>query len=354
MNNQPSKVSFITPFRISLILVAVLAAVATVALLALYQPGRQSNQVATARPDGHVTICRVAKETPFAETTAYVAEADAEQIIKDTLSYPGPCAEYGGSGQIGAGKFTAYTQTDADKPHAVGMVFPTENLDSLPVDPPNEALWCADRDGNGNVDQRTECAGGYERMMPFGNIAQKSKDFHFNYLLLNWNPEGHVPEGVYDVPHFDVHFYVEPNENRLKIRAGDCPVLTHCDDYALGKKLPDAKYLPDSMKDLDSIEPAMGNHLLDPNNHEFHGQDFTHMFIYGVWDSEITFYEPMITVEWIKSIASGKEPSQCVDYPQPSAWKKAGWYATKYCMEYRENRDELTISLQNFVYRQAS
>src|SRR3954447_5500734 len=36
---------------------------------------------------------------------------------------------------------------------------------------------------------------------------------------------------------------------------------------------------------------AMGNHLADPTGPEFNGERFTHTFIYGSWDDEVTFYE---------------------------------------------------------------
>lgn len=40
------------------------------------------------------------------------------------------------------------------------------------------------------------------------SIPQKAKDLTaFDHLIVNWNPKGHVPEHVYDVPHFDFHFY---------------------------------------------------------------------------------------------------------------------------------------------------
>jgi hypothetical protein len=34
---------------------------------------------------------------------------------------------------------------------------------------------------------------------------------------LNWNPHGHIPPGVYDLPHFDFHFYIEPIEKIFAI-----------------------------------------------------------------------------------------------------------------------------------------
>jgi hypothetical protein len=34
---------------------------------------------------------------------------------------------------------------------------------------------------------------------------------------LDWNPRGHIPDGVYTVPHFDVHFYLITREQREEI-----------------------------------------------------------------------------------------------------------------------------------------
>lgn len=30
----------------------------------------------------------------------------------------------------------------------------------------------------------------------------------FQTVMVHWNPEGHEPAGLYDVPHFDFHFYM--------------------------------------------------------------------------------------------------------------------------------------------------
>lgn len=34
--------------------------------------------------------------------------------------------------------------------------------------------------------------------------------------------------------------------------------------------------------------------------------------------------------------------------------QESGWYPTEYCMRYRENRKELTTTLEAFEYRQAA
>ena len=49
---------------------------------------------------------------------------------------------------------------------------------------------------------------------------QAGSDF-YTHALVDWNPEGHEPPGIYDLPHFDVHFYIIPNEDRLAIGPND-------------------------------------------------------------------------------------------------------------------------------------
>lgn len=170
---------------------------------------------------------------------------------------------------------------------------------------------------------------------------------------MNWNPSGHIPPGIYDVPHFDIHFYLTPNAERLAIRPGPCPVLVHCDDYPRGKILPAARYRTADHVDVDAVEPAMGNHLIDLTGPEFAGAPFTHSFIYGIWDGHISFYEPMVTHEWFTALRHGTRADACFAINLPQAWERAGWYPTEYCLRYRPNRDELTASLEGFVHRPA-
>ena len=200
----------------------------------------------------------------------------------------------------------------------------------------------------------TECAGGYEDALALGEEFRTQVDSPFTYVLNNWNPHGHMPPGIYDKPHFDVHFYMNPNEERLAIRPGPCDALVHCDDYELGKNLPEAKYLHPDFADLDAIEPAMGNHLADLTSPEHHGEPFTHTFIYGTWDGEVTFLEPMVTHDWYADLASGSIGDSCHEIKQPEAYAESGWYPTEYCLRYRENRDELTTSLESFEFHEAS
>lgn len=310
-------------------------------------------------PDGRwfepVTLCLATRAGAHAEHTVELPELVATVLLRTTRSYEGPCAEYGQSAPRGDGTLTAYSQVDDDGvPHAVGLAMTADTLDALPYDPPTAGLWCFDKDDDGEVDPMHECAGGYEDALELGDDFQQEVDSPFTYVLNNWNPHGHMPPGIYDEPHFDVHFYTNLNEERLAIRVGPCEVLVHCDDYPLGKNLPAARYLHPDFQDLDAIEPAMGNHLADLTAPEHHGEPFTHTFIYGVWDGEVTFYEPMVTHEWYTRLVEGAIEDECFAIKQPEAWQEAGWYPTEYCTRYRENRRELTTSLEAFEYREAT
>ena len=311
---------------------------------------------AEAAPGGQhaVRLCLVQKDNPDRERSVRVPQRVVERLLSSTLSYEGSCAEYGGTEDLAEGHLTAYSQTVGDRPTAIGMVFGSETLHNLPHDPPNEDRWCYDKDGDGVEDPMTECAGGYERMMPLSREFTDRVDTPFTYVLSNWNPMGHVPPGIYDLPHFDVHFYLNDNAEREAIRPGPCPALVNCDDYELGKKLPPQRYRTSDHVDLDAIEPGMGTHLIDTTAPEFHGERFTHTWIYGSWDGHMSFYEPMVTHEWFSGLADGSIADSCVDIKLPQAWETSGWYPTQYCLRYRENRDELTVSLEGFVHRTAS
>lgn len=299
-------------------------------------------------------VCLVTAAAPHHELTLRLPRAVVGWLVAHTRSYRGPCAEYGERVELGDGELIAYSQAVGSRPVAVGLIMTDGSLDDLPHDPPSDGRWCFDKNADGTVDAMTECTGGYESQLELAPRFQREVDSPYTYVLANWNPHGHMPAGVYDLPHFDVHFYVNENAERTAIRPGPCTHLVNCDDYELGKRLPDPKYLAPDFTDLDAVEPGMGNHLIDPTASEFNGQPFTHTWIYGVWNREVTFYEAMVTHQWFNRLRTGTIDDACYDFKLPSAWQKSGWYPTSYCLRHRDNRGEITVSLENFVHRDAS
>lgn len=300
------------------------------------------------------TICYVPKKGSDTERTIKVPAATVKVVLNTSRSYLGACAAYGQSASLGNGKMTAYSQANGSVPTSIGVVFTGKMLTGLPTDPPTEGLWCYDKNADGTVDQHHECSGGYEEALHLNQKFKSTVDTPFTYVLTNWNAMGHIPPGVWDKPHFDVHFYLNENAERLAIRPGPCEVLVNCDDYKVGKILPAKKYLAPDYADVDALEPGMGNHLVDPTSPEFNGKPFTHTFLYGSWNGHTTFYEPMVTHDWYNGLRTGANADKCFPVKLPQAWERAGWYPTQYCLRYRANRDELTTSLEAFKYRAAT
>ena len=322
-------------------------------VLALLASALTASQATASDQRNLVTVCAAATKRPQTEHTVRVPRTVADLLIKTTASYRGACAEYGQSAQRGDGRMTAYTQSEKGVPTAVGVVLSEDTLQGLPHDPPTDGTWCFDKDGDGSVDPMAECANGYGSRLRLGDHFTRTVDTPLKYTLINWNTHGHGPPDVYDLPHFDMHFYMQSDAERLKIRPGPCPELVNCDDYELGKRLPAAKYRPADFKDMDALSPGMGNHLIDTTAPEFHGAPFTHTFIYGTWNRDVTFYEPMITHKWLTAVADGSHESGCFPIKSPQAYQKSGWYPTEYCIRHRDNRDELTVSLESFVHHDA-
>lgn len=300
------------------------------------------------------TLCEVSKSAPNAERTIKVPAPLVDSLVRTSLSYAGPCVSYGESASLGRGKLTAYSQAVGPVPTSIGLVFTGGTLEGLPDHPPSDGMSCFDKNSDGTVDPHHECAGGYMHVLKLSPAFKSSADTPFNYLMANWNPIGHTPEGIWSVPHFDVHFYTNQIAETMAIRPGPCPVLVNCDDYKAGKILPNPRYIAPGYKDVDALEPAMGNHLIDQTSPEFHGKPFTHTFLYGSWNGHLTFYEPMVTLAWYNGLRNGTNKDACSPMKLPLASEKAGWYPTTYCLRYRANRDEFTTSLENFVYRPAT
>jgi hypothetical protein len=171
----------------------------------------------------------------------------------------------------------------------------------------------------------------------------------FKWALLNWNPHGHIPPGIYDKAHFDVHFYIDPIEAVFAIETGPCgPERVRCDQFARARLPVPKNYMHPDFKDVEAVAPAMGNHLVDPAAPEFRGTPFTRTWIYGVYDGRVTFYEEMVTVEFMKS-----RPDTCYPIKAAVAVAIAGRYPTRSCIRYSKDRSEYTVSLEGFEFRPA-
>ncbi len=204
-------------------------------------------------------------------------------------------------------------------PAAIGVTFTETALSGLPETTPP---------GGHSID--------YELELP-----KRAGVAPYNHVVVNWNPAGHVPPGVYDVPHFDFHFYMITPEERGRITVKK-------EDMARHARKPPAKFIPAGYILPDGTqEPRMGSHWIDPDGPEFHNQPFRKTFIYGSYDGHVTFYEPMISLAYLREHrGNAAEPIKL-----PASFEKPGHYPVAYAVKHDAVRKEYTVSLEGLTKR---
>jgi hypothetical protein len=256
----------------------------------------------------------------------------------------------GADAPVGHGMASSYAEFDGSgAPKAVGVAFQARALDGLPT-VHSDGHHCFDHNRDGKLDLEKECSGWHEWVIPLPSEIARRSDVPFKWVGLNWNPQGHIPPGVYDLPHFDVHFYMAPIAEIFAIAPGTCgPENVRCDQFETARRPLPANYMHPDFTDVSAVAPAMGNHLVDLTGPEFKGHKFTHAWIYGVYDGRVTFYEEMLTRAYMLS-----RPAACFALKTPPAVGVAGYYPTQHCIRYLPASDEYTVSLEGFVRREAS
>ena len=153
---------------------------------------------------------------------------------------------------------------------------------------------------------------------------------------LQYHPHGHEPEHVYDVPHYDVHFYTIAEPVRMGIVPG----------ARAGKVTPPAAMLPPGTVVAPGYVPTMGYHVIAKSAPEFAGKPFAITPILGFWNGDVNFFEVMFSRAWALQhrTASGAMLA-------PAAVKTHGWYPTRYRAAYDAKSGGYTVAVTDFVRR---
>lgn len=345
----------------SLLIAVLLAAAGWLAISALIVPEVPADTVAShdARV-GHHAPAVLAQATQHAQAGHHAPAVEApaatpapaaprtEDVAPRTAAPAGRAL--GAESAIGKGTVSTYAELNAQgEPQAIGIVYSSGALDGLPTDG-SDFHHCFDKNGDGTVDRATECLHSFEYVLPLPDAVARRKDVPFKWVLLNWNPHGHIPPGVYDTPHFDVHFYMEPIAKIFALKSGACgPELMNCDQFAVAKQPVPSNYIHPDFKDVDGVVPAMGNHLVDLTGPEFQKQPFTRSWIFGAYGGRITFYEEMVAHRHLV-----QQPQSCAPIKQPKGWATAGYYPTVSCLRSDPATGETTVSMERFAFRPAS
>jgi len=251
--------------------------------------------------------------------------------------------------KLGNGTVSSYAELDkGGTPAAIGVVWSSSALEGLPKG--SDHHRCFGRTKDGELDAATQCQHTHEFVIPLPDAVARRDDVPFKWVLLNWNPEGHIPPGVYDVPHFDVHFEMVSIAEVFAIEPGPCgPEFVRCDQFRIARKPLPPNYLARDYVDVEAVVPAMGNHLVDTTGPEFQKQPFTRSWIYGVYDGKVIFYEAMVARAYMLT-----KPNGCVPIKAPKAVAAAGFYPTEYCVRHNATTGEYSVSMEKFTRRDAS
>ena len=254
--------------------------------------------------------------TGFAVSVIKAQEAESSAAEVESL--------YGPTLSLGQGTMRAYVDVVDGVPTEVGVALSERALEGLPHG----------HEPGGVVFEGHHVMYEYVLDLPAGNPTP------FRHVALNWNVGGHEPAGIYDKPHFDFHFNLISNEQRQRIVAEDPEFETKAARY------PAQTYLPAGYAALPGGVPLMGAHWIDPTSPELNGADFTETFIYGTWDGELIFAEPMITKAFLDSRPQFRE-----EIPVPDQVATPGYYPSSYSIRWDEQTREYRVSLGGMVER---
>ena len=219
----------------------------------------------------------------------------------------------GPSQKIGNGKVFAWTKTGDDgNVKSVGFTLTKGALENLPHDGVNLDLMFASN--------------------TLGKIP-------FEHIYLNYLHHGHEPPGVYDVTHFDMHFYMQTVQERSAIPPYTGAAMAKFDN------LPSDGHMPIPYIRLPGGVPGMGVHWANPTSKELAGNGkFDQTLLFGSYDGKMTFIEPMVTLDFLIS-----KPSFTGSVPMPSKFAKTGLFPQKYSI--KQVGDNIEVSLDEMILK---
>ncbi len=165
----------------------------------------------------------------------------------------------------------------------------------------------------------------------------------FTHLILNWEPNGHPPAGVFTFPHIDFHFYMISVADRLAMPEPSPSSI------AMFNLAPPTGYLPADYTIQGEPVAQMGTHWLDHTMPELPPtlQPFTHVLIYGSYNGKVAFLEPMVKLDFLMSGTEvHKAIKQPVNYDQPGKY-----YPTRYNIYTGAGGNKIYFTLDQFVLR---
>lgn len=160
-----------------------------------------------------------------------------------------------------------------------------------------------------------------------------------DHVVINWESEGHPPPHVYDVPHFDFHFYMVSRAAQRSVK-----FKSEADSGSPAQQPPAALMPAGYIMPPGTAVPDMGAHAVNPAGEEFHGKPFTATFIYGYYNKQLTFVEPMASLIYLKS-----KPLFSAPVARPMSYSKPGAYPAAYSIKYDAMHKTYAVMLEELT-----
>ncbi len=265
------------------------------------------------------TLHRVGLLATFCASLLFLSSCSEETTTEPDLSG----SYHSETKDVGNGSARAYVTLNADgNPTEVGIKLTEDALEGLPEELP----------------------GGAESDVFTFTFPVEAAQTIFKYMTLDWNPHGHEPMDIFTVPHFDFHFYMMEQTEVAAINPADADFQTKAENVPATQYIPADYITPPPV----AAVPQMGVHWIDSQDPLAPGA-FTEVFIFGSWDGNITFMEPMITLDRLKTKTALEEAIK-----QPQAYQHSKYYPTTYTIRFDDTTKEYIIALGGMTMRQAS
>jgi len=219
--------------------------------------------------------------------------------------------------KIGRGTAHAVVRDDAaGKVMSIGVVFTPGMLEGLPTP-----------------------AKGADPDFPYVlSMPTKGPKTLIDHVVINWESAGHQPPHIYDIPHFDFHFYLIPLDEQKAIRFSSDKESGDPTQQPPAELVPAGYIVPPG-----TAVSSMGVHAVNPAAPEFKGKPFTATFIYGYHNKRQTFIEPMVSLAFLKS-----KPKFSAEIVRPTSYSTPGAYPSGYLVEYNPTKKQYEVTLENF------
>ena len=292
---------------------------------------------------------------PTANSASRAASPSGASLDRAGFDQAGAHRQYGTPAKLGNGTIRTYVvldQKNGGRPLEVGVAMSEASLEGLPAGTPMAAMKGHNHSpSNGNV---------YLLDLPQQNPTP------YKFVQFDWNPNGHEPDSVYTLPHFDFHFYTVPVEVRNSIlpsdpqyfqKAANLPPQNQWYPFYL-----DAGTASGGVPQGAVTVPQMGLHWLDVRSPELQKltgnpsawQPFTKTFIYGSWNGQFIFDEPMITRAYILSKKTATDPAmidEIIPVPTAQKYSPAGYYPSAYRITWDAQAKEYRVALTQLSWR---